>query len=98
MSELLVLEFSAPNVVELYRTVSRLLDVDPSTGAGDWPEPLETHVAGVAGDDLIVVEVWESKEIQAKFMQDRLGPALQQANAPAPSRVEWFSLAGQMRA
>jgi hypothetical protein len=97
MSELLVLEFSAPNVVELYQKVSRMLDVDPGTGTGDWPQPLESHVAGDSGDRLIVVEVWESKAVQETFMQSRLGPALQEANVPPPTRVEWFSLTGRMR-
>ena len=96
MSELLVLEFSAPNALELYHAVSRLLDVDPSTGVGDWPAPLQSHVAGAAGDKLVVVEVWESREIHAMFMNERLAPALQEANVPPPTRVEWFAVAGQM--
>jgi hypothetical protein len=96
MPEILVLEFSAPNAVEHYRTVSRMLDVDPSSGSGDWPAPLVSHVAGEAGDKLIVVEVWESKAVQEGFMQSRLGPALKQANVPPPTRVEWFALAGEM--
>jgi len=28
-------------------------------------------------------------------MNSRLGPALARANAPAPTRVEWFSVIGQ---
>jgi len=95
MSELLVLEFSTQDAVEIYKRVSRMLDVDPATGTGDWPPPLESHVAGSSGDTLIVVEVWESREVQESFMQSRLGPALQEANVPPPSRVEWFALAGQ---
>jgi len=97
MSELLVLEFQAPNAAELYRRVSAMLDVDPSSGTGDWPPPLERHVAGAAGDKLIVVEVWESKEIQESFMLSRLGPALKEANVPPPTRVEWFALVGAKR-
>jgi hypothetical protein len=96
MPELLVLEFSAPDVVGLYQKVSRMLDVDPSTGEGDWPPPLLSHVAGDAGDRLIVVEVWESRAVQESFMQSRLGPALQEANVPSPTRVEWFALDGKM--
>ncbi len=73
-----------------------MLDVDPSSGSGDWPAPLTSHVAGESGDKLIVVEVWESQAVQEAFMQSRLGPALQEANVPPPTRVEWFALAGEM--
>lgn len=50
-----------------------------------------SHVAGQSGDNLVVVEVWESQAAQGEFMAARLGPALGQANAPQPSRVEWFT-------
>lgn len=96
MPEVLVLEFTAPEAVEIYKKVSRILGVDPSTGSGDWPAPLISHVAGEAGDKLIVVEVWESKAVQEEFMQSRLGPAFAEADVPAPTRVEWLTLAGAM--
>jgi quinol monooxygenase YgiN len=57
---------------------------------------LISHVAGEAGDKLIVVEVWESRAVQEEFMQSRLGPAFQEANVPQPTRVEWFTKAGEM--
>lgn len=94
MPELLVLEFTAPEAVEIYRTVNR--DLGLESGDGDWPAPMASHVAGESGDKLIVVEVWDSKEDQEEFMKSRLGPALQQANAPAPTRVEWFAHVGEM--
>jgi hypothetical protein len=96
MPDLLVLEFSTPQAVELYQKVSGILKVDPSTGSGEWPPPLLHHVAGASGDKLVVVEVWESKEAQEQFMQKDLGPALQEANVPRPTRVEWFAHAGEM--
>lgn len=49
MADVLLLEFTAPEAVAIYRSVSRLLGVDPSTGSGDWPPPLVTHVAGESG-------------------------------------------------
>ena len=61
MPDVFVLEFNTPEAVELYRKVSGILNVDPSTGSGDWPPPLLHHVAGASGDKLVVVEVWESK-------------------------------------
>lgn len=96
MPEVLVLEFSAPQAVEIYRKVGGILGVDPSTGSGDWPSPLMTHIAGESGDKLIVVEVWESKAAQEEFMNTRLAPAFQEANVPQPTRVEWFAHAGEM--
>ena len=96
MPEVLVLEFSSPQAADLYRKVSSLLNVDPSTGAGDWPPPLLHHIAGESGDTLIVVEVWESKAAQEEFMQSDLAPAFQEANVPPPTRVEWFAHVGEM--
>jgi hypothetical protein len=42
------------------------------------------------------MEVWESRAAQEQFMQSRLGPAFHEANVPQPTRVEWFSQAGEM--
>lgn len=40
------------------------------------------------------MEVWESREDQERFMQDRLGRALQEGGVSGPpSRVEWLGLA-----
>lgn len=60
------------------------------------PAGLLTHVAGVSGDDaLVVVETWESKEAQEKLLADQLGPALGEVGAPHPSRMQWFTLEGE---
>jgi len=96
MPDVLVLEFNTPEAVELYRKVSGILNVDPSTGSGDWPPPLLHHVAGASGDKLVVVEVWESKAAQEEFMQKDLGPAMEKANVSPPTRAEWFAHAGEM--
>jgi hypothetical protein len=98
MSEVLVLEFSKPEAVEIYLAVNRLIGVDPVTGSGDWPAGMISHVAGESGDKLIVVEVWESQADQDAFMQNRLVPAFQEAGAPPPARVEWFTYAGGRQA
>ncbi len=96
MSDVVVIEFDAPRAVEIYDSVNRILGLDPSSGSGDWPDALISHVAGESGDKLIVVEVWESRAAQEAFMQSRLGPAFHGANVPQPKRVEWFILAGEM--
>jgi hypothetical protein len=96
MSEVVVIEFDAPGAVEVYNSVNRVLGIDTESGSGDWPAPLISHVAGESGDKLIVVEVWESRADQERFMQSRLGPAFHEAKVPQPTRVEWFAKAGEM--
>lgn len=92
MAEVVVLEFEAPDAVSIYNSVNTIL----SGGSDTWEMPpgLISHVAGEAGDKLIVVEVWESQADQQAFMESELGPAFREANVPEPSRVEWFSHAG----
>ena len=97
MAEILILEFSAEGALDLYKKVSSRMGLDPSTGSGDWPNGQLSHTAGIDGNDVIVMELWESKDDQEKFMTNRLGPALQAENVPAPRRVAWFSEAGNWR-
>jgi len=100
MAEMLLLEFNAPgeDAAALYRKVSSVLGVDPSSGKGDWPAGMLTHIAGVSGGDtLVVAETWESKEAQEKAMTEQLLPAFGQVGAPQPSRVQWLTLEGQKR-
>jgi hypothetical protein len=40
------------------------------------------------------MEVWESQQAQGRFMENRLGQALQEGGISGPrSRVEWLDLA-----
>lgn len=91
MPEVVVIEFSAPGAGSIYSRVNRILGWDGAPGPGVRPEGLISSIAGESGDKLIVVEAWESKELQEKFMHSQLGPALAEAKAAHPSRVEWFS-------
>ena len=95
MAEAIILEFTSSDATSLYDTVNGILGVDASTGKGDWPAGIVSHTAAVQGDSFVVFEVWESKAQQEEFMNSRLGPALGQAGAPEPKRVEWFSVIGQ---
>lgn len=88
MADILVLEFSDEGALGLYNKVNSQLGL--VDGSGDWPDGLLSHVAGLDGSDLIVVEVWESKNDQEQFMNSRLGPAFQAQNVPPPKRVAWF--------
>jgi hypothetical protein len=91
MADLVVLEFSAPDAVNIYHSVNRLLGWDGAPAPEDLPAGLISHVAGESGDKLVVVEVWESQAAQGEFMKSQLGPAFAEANVPQPSRVEWFT-------
>jgi hypothetical protein len=96
MAEALILEF--PGDAAMYHKVDEILGTNPD-GSGDWPEGLLSHV-GASPDrkSLVVFEVWESKAKQEAFMNERLGAALAQAGAPAPSRMEWLEVLGQFTA
>ncbi len=97
MAEAIILEF--PGDPDLYHRVNEILGISPADGGGDWPKGMVSHIgASKDGNSLVVFEVWESQADQEAFMNTRLGPALAQANAPAPSRVEWLTVEGQMHA
>jgi hypothetical protein len=96
MAEAIILEFTGD--ASLYHKVDEILGTKPD-GTGDWPEGLLSHVgASPDGKSLLVFEVWESKAQQEAFMNSRLGAALAQAGAPAPTRVEWLEVLGQFTA
>jgi hypothetical protein len=93
MAEGLILEFDGVGL-EQYRAVNGRLGIDMDTGAGDWPAGLLFHAGGTKPGGFVVYEVWESKEAQERFMQERLGRALQEGGiAGPPARVEWIELA-----
>jgi hypothetical protein len=92
MAEALIIEFKGATA-EQYAGVNDVLGIDPETGEGDWPDGLLDHT-GAFGDNLVVFELWESKEKQQAFMDARLGPALGKVGVPEPSRIEWLSVAG----
>ena len=93
MSEGLILEFAGVGR-EQYDAVNERLGIDQATGVGDWPDGLQFHAGGATAGGWMVFEVWESKDAQHRFMEDRLGRALQEGGISAPpSRIEWIDLA-----
>jgi len=79
-----ILEFEGVTTTEYY-AVNKELGINETTGEGDWPEGLVTHAAGLNGDGhLVVTEVWDSLEHQAKFMEERLGEALAKGGITGP--------------
>jgi hypothetical protein len=94
MSEALILEFQGVTV-DQYNAVNTALGLDPITGVGDSPPGLLSHTgATTAAGDLVVFEIWDSQASQGAFMSGRLGAALVQGGVPAPTRVEWLTVAG----
>jgi hypothetical protein len=89
----LLLEFDGVGREE-YEAVNERLGIDAATGEGDWPDGLLFHAGGAKPGGWVVMEVWESQEAQERFMQDRLGRALQEGGVSGPpGRVEWLDLA-----
>ena len=78
---------------DLYDAVTARLRIDMDSGAGDWPAGLLSHAAGTGdGGSLIVMEVWESRDAQARFMQERLGRALAEGGITTQPQITWFDL------
>jgi len=92
MAEALLLEFDGVGI-DQYHAVNAALGIDAETGEGDWPDGLASHAGAAKPGGWVVFEVWESKDAQAAFMDERLGRALEQGNTPPPTRVEWLELA-----
>jgi hypothetical protein len=90
MAEILIIEFEGVGRSQ-YEAVNAELGIDSSTGEGDWPPALVSHVAGLTdGGVMTIVEVWESQEANGAFFESRLGAALEKVGVPAPARMEWI--------
>ncbi len=90
MPAALILEFEGVGN-EQYEAVNSRLGIDMGSGRGDWPAGLLTHIAGPKPGGWVVLEVWDSQQSQERFMQDRLGRALQEGGIEAPpSRIQWL--------
>lgn len=94
----LILEFEGVGLEE-YKAVNAALGIDIATGEGEWPAGLQFHAGGAKPGGWTVMEVWDSKEAQQRFMDGRLGRALQEGGiTERPSRVEWIELAAHRSA
>ena len=93
MAAELILEFEGVTTKE-YHAVNKELGIDPESGEGNWPDGLVAHSAGLNEDGhLVVIEVWDTPEHQAKFMEERLGEALAKGGVTGPpSSVTWIEL------
>jgi len=93
----LILQFTGTGLDD-YNRVNGLLGLDQQAGTGDWPAGILSHTAGVSDGGLVVVEVWESRDAQGRFMQERLGPALQKGGVTAVPTVTWFDVVANYQA
>jgi hypothetical protein len=87
----LILRFAGHGRAD-YNAVNAKLNIDPNSGAGDWPPGLLCHAAGSDGDALVVMEVWDSREAQGRFMETRLGRAVQETGITAAPDLTWIDL------
>jgi len=93
MTAELILEFEGVTEKQ-YHDVNQALGIDPQSREGNWPDGMVAHSAGLndAGD-LVVIEVWDTPEHQARFMEERLGEALAKSGITGPpSGVTWIEL------
>ena len=87
MADMFIMEFDGVTESD-YRNVSAQLGIDPDTGEGDPPAGQLSHLAGMTEDGrLLIAESWESREAQAAFVQNRLGPAMSKAGVTAKPKV-----------
>jgi len=94
MAEALLLEFAGVTA-DQYRAVNKVIGLNPEAEDGPWPLEMHSHTAGVNDDgNLVVFEVWESRDSQAAWMASWFGPALVRVGLPEPKRVEWMSVVG----
>ena len=93
MAACLILEFEGVTQKE-YDAVNAALGLDSTTGAGDWPDGMVSHAAGLnENGDLVVIEVWDTPQHQEAFMETRLGEALAQGGVTGPpSGITWIEL------
>jgi hypothetical protein len=88
-----ILEFEGVTADEYY-AVNAALGVNADTGEGDWPDGLVSHAAGINENGrFVVLEVWDTPEHQARFMEERLGAALAEGGVTnPPASVTWVEL------
>ena len=92
MADALILEFEGLGV-EDYERVNDKLGIDMQSGSGDWPAGLQTHSAATKDGGMVIYEVWASQADQERFMEERLGRALEESGIEGPpSRMEWLGL------
>ena len=77
MAVTMTLEF--PGTTDQYDEVNKKLDVENNP-----PDGLIIHTCAAIGDNLRIVDVWESQGDYEKFSEGRLGAAVTEVMGPPP--------------
>jgi hypothetical protein len=94
MADAIIWEFDGLTRAD-YNAVNEKLGIDPA-GDGGWPEGLIHHTSAEKSGGLVVFEVWESKDVQERWLNEQLRPALAAAGVTTPpTRVEWLEVVAQ---
>jgi hypothetical protein len=77
----MTLEF--PGTTDQYDEVNRKLDVENNP-----PDGLIVHTCAQVGDNLRIVDVWESQDAYESFSNGRLGEAVAEVMGPPPEDAQ----------
>jgi heme-degrading monooxygenase HmoA len=79
MAILMILEWQGVTTDD-YERVNETIGIRSDA---DAPQGLIEHVAALTEDDeLVIVDLWDSEQAQGAFIENRLGPAIQQLELP----------------
>jgi hypothetical protein len=73
---------------DTYEQVTRKMFGSYPMSEQDSPEGLILHTAGQSDQGWYVYDIWESKEQFQRFVESKLGPALQEIGAGGDARPE----------
>jgi heme-degrading monooxygenase HmoA len=74
-----VMTMRVPDGAQVYDALNQEMGIQ-----NDLPEGLVHHFAAKDGGDMIIFDVWESKEDFERFMNDRLMPAFEKVGGGPP--------------
>lgn len=84
-----ILQFDDTNITA-YEATAKALGLQMGS-TDNWPPGILSHVAGMSGTTLCVVDVWESEALFTKYRETRLVPAFAKTRMPAP-RITKFEV------
>ena len=74
-----IMTMRVPGGPELYDKVNEEMDTE-----NNLPDGMIHHFAAIDGNEMLIFDVWESKEDFERFQQERLMPAIQKAMGDQP--------------
>ena len=73
-------------------------EADQRITGGEAPEGCVFHVNGADGDDHVVVDVWSSKDIRDRFIEDNVRPVMEDAPLTGPPQFDEIEVHNAMGA